>query len=48
MTDGTVEVVSEGTGKLFTPKPEAMRQEMGMPRMPVHPWGLQRRHRLRR
>jgi dipeptidase E len=48
VTDGTVEVVSEGHWKLFTPRTESPATGDGRFRMLVHPWGLQRRHRLRR
>ena len=48
VTDGTVEVVSEGHWKLFTRRTESPATGDGCFRMLVHPWGLQRRHRLRR
>ena len=48
VSDGTVEVISEGHWKLFSPydrKPCHRRWALSML---GHPWGLQRRHRLRR
>jgi hypothetical protein len=48
VTDGAVEVVSEGHWKLFTPQDREPCDRRWAFRMLVHPRGLQRRHGLRR